>query len=551
MSLRLPPRARRVWPQLEQLETREVLSGVQPTAAEQLMLEQLNDARADPAAYAAAIGLDLSAVASSQPLAWDPLLGQAALGHSQDMNARNYFGHFTPEGVDPGGRIAAAGYAASTYGESIAAGFLTPADALKGLITDEGIANLGHRRHLLAIDAVFRDQNAVGVGIVQGGTGIYQDYYTLDTAFGSDTRPYLTGVVYSDLNHNGKYDVGEGLGGVTVNVQGVGAIATYGSGGYSLQLNPGTYNVTFSGGGLSASIGRQVSVGAGNYRLNITSDSAPTQALFNPAETAWLTQTYQQLLGRSPGQNDFNYWLGVLARGATHDQVVASIKNSQEFRSRDDSRWLTQIYPTALGRAPGPNDFNYWLNVLANGTSRDAAAASILNSVEGRRADGLKWLPGIYQQLLGRAPRANDYDYWLGVLAGGDTHDQVIANIVNSVEFAGRLPGNTPAAWLAQVYQGLLGRQPGGGDYNYWLGVLGRGTPRVDAALQLMQSQEYRNRDWSLWVAGLYNDLLGRSMRADELQYWLGLAQGGTSRAAVINVFLSSPAYQARIGAPG
>jgi hypothetical protein len=189
--------------------------------------------------------------------------------------------------------------------------------------------------------------------------------------------------------------------------------------------------------------------------------------------------------------------------------------------------------------------------VLANGTSRDAAAASILNSVEGRRADGLKWLPGVYQQLLGRAPRANDYDYWLGVLMGGATHDQVIANIVNSVEFAGRLAGNTPAAWLAEVYLDLLGRQPGNRDDNYWLGVLGRGTPRVDTALQLMQSQEYRNRDWGLWVGGLYNDLLGRGMRADELPYWLGLAQGGTSRAAVVNLFLRSPAYQARIGAHG
>src|SRR4029079_543357 len=97
--------------------------------------------------------------------------------------------------------------------------------------------------------------------IVQGGTGTYQNYYTIDTASDADTRPYLTGVVYSDLNNNGKYDIGEGLGGVSVTVQGAGTTATYTSGGYSMQLNPGTYSVTFSGAGLPAAIGQQVTVG--------------------------------------------------------------------------------------------------------------------------------------------------------------------------------------------------------------------------------------------------------------------------------------------------
>src|SRR5437588_3642806 len=95
---------------LEQLETRQLLSGFQPTAVEQLFLEELNDARANPAAYGASIGLDLSGVAPSQPLAFDPSLIAAALGHSQDMSVRNYFAHNTPEGIDPGQRMTAAGF---------------------------------------------------------------------------------------------------------------------------------------------------------------------------------------------------------------------------------------------------------------------------------------------------------------------------------------------------------------------------------------------------------------------------------------------------------
>src|SRR5581483_9272087 len=111
--------AHRIRLQLEQLETRQLLSGFNPSVAEQVFLEQLNDARANPAAYGASIGIDLSAVAPSQPLAFNPLLIQAALGHSQDMNSQGYFAHVTPQGDDPGQRISATGFAWSGWGESI------------------------------------------------------------------------------------------------------------------------------------------------------------------------------------------------------------------------------------------------------------------------------------------------------------------------------------------------------------------------------------------------------------------------------------------------
>src|ERR1700736_5983126 len=85
------------------------MSGVQPSAIEQLFLEQLNDARANPAAYGQQIGVDLSNVAPAQPLAFDPRLIASARGHAQDMNDRAYFGHNSSSGADPGQRITAQG----------------------------------------------------------------------------------------------------------------------------------------------------------------------------------------------------------------------------------------------------------------------------------------------------------------------------------------------------------------------------------------------------------------------------------------------------------
>src|SRR6266576_2853953 len=83
---------------MEELESRYLLSIAAPTATEQLLLELLNNARANPAAYGASIGVDLSGVAPSQPLAFDGRMIDAARAHSIDMSIQGYFGHNTPLG---------------------------------------------------------------------------------------------------------------------------------------------------------------------------------------------------------------------------------------------------------------------------------------------------------------------------------------------------------------------------------------------------------------------------------------------------------------------
>ena len=70
---------------------------------------------------------------------------------------------------------------------------------------DAGISDLGHRRHLLAMDSSFQTHQFVGVGIVQNGSGPYRNYYTIDSSYTTDRRPVLTGVVYKDPESFGEY----------------------------------------------------------------------------------------------------------------------------------------------------------------------------------------------------------------------------------------------------------------------------------------------------------------------------------------------------------
>jgi uncharacterized protein YkwD len=275
---RRPCTARRIGPlRLEALESRTLLSaGLQPTAQEQLLLQQLNAIRANPTAYGQSIGLDLSSVAPSQPLAFSTLLESSAQAHSQDMNDQNYFGHNSSTGVTPDARMTAAGFNWYAWGESIAAGFPTSTAALQALIVDQGVADLGHRIQLLALNSLYQSQNQVGIGMVSG-SGSYGTYYTIDTARAAgDSNAILTGVVFNDNNGNHQYGIGEGLGGVTVTASNGASTTTFGSGGYSLELTPGTYAVTFSGGGLTSAVTRQVSVGSQNVEVDVT--NPPPQA---------------------------------------------------------------------------------------------------------------------------------------------------------------------------------------------------------------------------------------------------------------------------------
>ncbi len=280
---------------MEELEPRCLLSIAAPSATEQYFLELLNEARANPAAYGASIGVDLSGVAPSQPLAFDPRLIASAQEHSLDMSVQGYFDHNTPQGETPGQRITAAGFNWQSYGESIAGSpGLDPAGALSALIADEGVPDLGHRIQLLAMTGMFQSENAVGIGILENSSGPLGNYYTIDTANAVTTLPYITGVVMNDANGNGQYDIGEGLGNVTIAIAGVGSVTTWDSGGYSYQLAPGTYTVTASGGSLAAPITQVVTVGSQNLSLNFT---VPPPIVVN---ALFVPKIYQTDLGRKP-----------------------------------------------------------------------------------------------------------------------------------------------------------------------------------------------------------------------------------------------------------
>ncbi|HEV3118355.1 MAG TPA: DUF4214 domain-containing protein [Gemmataceae bacterium] len=430
---------------IEELEVRQLLSGYAPTSAEQLFLEELNDARANPAAYGASIGLDLSSVAPSQPLAFNPDLIQAALQHSQDMSNRAYFAHTTPEGLDPGARMTQAGFSWNSWGESIAGGsaYPSPGDALAALIIDAGVPDLGHRVQLLAMTSMFQAQNQVGIGVVQGGTGPLVNYYTIDSASSPGVGPFITGVVFNDAASTGKYAIGEGLGGVTISVNGAPIVATWASGGYSIAVAPGTYTVTASGGGLPAPISQVVNVGGSNVRLN-----------FSPADDIYIIKDYQAILGRTPATAEIAPWRPFLqALGPA--ALASALEHSLEARTRLVDGW----YQTFLGRQAHNGEEQGWVHMMLAGAGEQDALAAILASPEFYNRAGTlgnsgtadqQFVEGLYSVLLKRSASATEVNGWLVCLHTAGAR-AVASGFLRSLEYR--------ADAVAVYYTDILHRQ--------------------------------------------------------------------------------------------
>ncbi|WP_263145278.1 CAP domain-containing protein [Pseudomonas sp. RIT-PI-AD] len=106
-------------------------------AAGQAVLEQVNAARAQPRQCGR------ESFAAAPPLAWNALLGEAALAHSRDMANGNFFSHRGSDASQPEERALRAGYTWSRLGENIAAGEGSPTGTVDGwLASPAHCANL-------------------------------------------------------------------------------------------------------------------------------------------------------------------------------------------------------------------------------------------------------------------------------------------------------------------------------------------------------------------------------------------------------------------------
>ncbi len=212
------------------------------------------------------------------PLSINTQLTQMARLHALDMFTNTFQGHVSSpnppapftNGMTIGQRATAVGYPWRTVAENVFASSKSVFYGHAGFDVDWGTGAFGMQTppgHRYTIhDRNTNGYTEIGVGIVLGtNSGI--DWTTGSNKvvgpqivcqdFGDQpgTQIFITGAARFDLVTNGFYDLGEGLGGICVTVEGTNGTpdpvhyaVTAQSGGYSVPVTQnGTYVVTFSG----------------------------------------------------------------------------------------------------------------------------------------------------------------------------------------------------------------------------------------------------------------------------------------------------------------
>jgi uncharacterized protein YkwD len=158
-----PPAPQQSDPPPDAIEAADVTCGLADFEADALRI--VNQARA-----AGATCGSRGSFAPAAPLALNDRLTAAAYGHSRDMAERNYFSHDSPEGRGMVQRVDAAGYAWSTLGENIAAGYFSVQAVVDGWMASEGhCANLMNPRF-----------TEFGLACARNEASTYRTYWTQD-----------------------------------------------------------------------------------------------------------------------------------------------------------------------------------------------------------------------------------------------------------------------------------------------------------------------------------------------------------------------------------
>lgn len=251
-----------------------------PTDEEQSILELINRARAQPAAEGGILATtsdpdvlfaydffdvdlammqsEFAALPARPPLAPNALLAQAARVHNSDMYAKAFQSHTGSDGRTLAQRVEATGYVYSMLGENIFCYAKSLWAGHAGFEVDWGNGGTGGmqagRGHRANLHGAF---NEVGLAVIKGSRTVGTSTvgpHLLTQDFGTSSLPFVTGVAFFDLDGDQTYDAGEGVGGITIEVEGASSYAvTTTSGGYAVPVPAATATrtVSFSAGDLA------------------------------------------------------------------------------------------------------------------------------------------------------------------------------------------------------------------------------------------------------------------------------------------------------------
>jgi Domain of unknown function (DUF4214) len=197
--------------------------------------------------------------------------------------------------------------------------------------------------------------------------------------------------------------------------------------------------------------------------------------------------------------------------------------------------FVTQAYEDLLGRAPDPNGLAYWSEQLIQASmTRTQVATGIEGSLEYLTVE----VQELYGEYLHRTAEQAAVTTWTTFLRSGGSVEQLSAMIVGSNEYF-NAHGGTAAGFLVAVYQDVLGRAVDPAGQATFGPELARGSSPGQVAEQIFSSPEHLQDV----VKGFYQHFLHRSADAGGLATWANDLEQGMTDAQVIAFFVGSQEY--------
>ena len=234
---------------------------------EMALLEMINKARNDPYQALEMAGVDEGSAREAlgdyawvldqglPPLAWNEQLHEAARGHNLDMIEHAYFSEISPEGECPSERVASTGYEALYVGETLGAlvseHFVDPKE-ITCLIFEKMVGDELNPASTVQKNIFNSEVTEVGIGFERvvvdpEGDSLIAYVVVADFAQPAESRTFLVGNVYYDLNGDVNFDPweGEGIAGLKISLKHLFGPGDSGTtidtgllGSYQLELHP-------------------------------------------------------------------------------------------------------------------------------------------------------------------------------------------------------------------------------------------------------------------------------------------------------------------------
>ncbi len=229
-------------------------------------------------------------------------------------------------------------------------------------------------------------------------------------------------------------------------------------------------------------------------------------------DAAKVERLYQAALGRAPDQSGLSYWTTTLDGGASLTGLAQSFIGSAEFTSRypaatgANSAFVTQLYQNVLGRAPDASGSSFWVDKLSSGAqSRATVLTNFSESNENLSNTALASASGIwvtdpvaaqvarlYDTAFGRLPDAPGLTSWKVAIEGGqDNLTQVANGFVNSAEFQAKYGSLNNNDFVTALYTNTLHRAPDATGLSSWVSKLNGGTDRGTVVVGFSESGEH------------------------------------------------------------